>query len=173
MKPIFPRPPFRVIRRRRGGFTLIEIMVVVGIIGLMAAMGMPSITRALQKEGMRKAVSDVEDVFFTARERAIISGHVVRAVFHIQDRRFEVEGGGGVDAHSGKTASATLPDGINFAMFDIYHQDYAESDTAWIYFQPDGTCDDGVVIALVGRGQKKIITLDFATGMPQAKDEFR
>jgi len=162
--------------RPRGGgaFTLIEIMIVVGIIGLVAAMGVPSILKELQKEGMRKAVSDVEDVFFTARERAIISGHTVKAVFHIQDRRFGVEGeGDGVNAHSGKTTSATLPSGIEFGMFDIYHQDYAESESAWIFFNPDGTCDDGVVIALLGRGEKKFITLDFATGTSKALNEFR
>ena len=37
-------------------------MVVVAIIGLIAAMGLPSIIMALQKDGMRKAVSDVQDI---------------------------------------------------------------------------------------------------------------
>ena len=49
------------------------LLVVVAIIGLMAAMGVPSIVKALQKEGMRKAVSDVQDVFFSAREQAIVA----------------------------------------------------------------------------------------------------
>jgi prepilin-type N-terminal cleavage/methylation domain-containing protein len=164
---------FPIAKAETGAFTLMEIMIVVAIIGLIAAMGMPSMFKALQKDGMRKAVSDVQDVFFTARERAIISGQTVKAVFHIQDRRFEAEGGGGLNGQSGKVASGTLPDGISFGMFDIYHQDYAESEAAWIYFNPDGTCDDGVVIALVGRGEKRFITLDFATGVPQAMSEFR
>ncbi len=34
-------------------------MIVVGIIGLMAAMGVPSILQMLHKEGMRKAVNDL------------------------------------------------------------------------------------------------------------------
>jgi type II secretion system protein H len=158
----------------RSGFTLMEIMIVVAIIGLVAAMGAPSLVRSMQKEGMRKAVSDVEDVFYTARERAVMSGHTVAATFYLQERRFEVEGGaGGGKNESGRVASGKLPDGIDFAMFDIYHQDFSQSEWTKIFFNADGTCDDGVVISLIGHGQKKFITLEFATGMPTASDEFR
>ena len=44
------------------GFTLIEIMIVVAIIGLMASIGVPSLITAMQKTGMRKALSEVQDV---------------------------------------------------------------------------------------------------------------
>ena len=47
--------------RCRRGFTLLEIMVVVAIMGLIMAMGVPSILSALKKDGMRKAVSDLQD----------------------------------------------------------------------------------------------------------------
>ena len=42
------------IRHSPLGFTLIEIMIVVAIMGLVAAMGLPSIIKALQKEGIEK-----------------------------------------------------------------------------------------------------------------------
>ncbi len=154
-------------------FTLIELMVVVGIIGLLAAMGMPSLFKSMQKEGMRKAVSDVEDVFFSAREQAIINNKKVAVVFYPHDRRFGVEGtaagedGSVVNSHSGKTVVATLPAGVEFGMLDIYRQEYVQSDWAKIYFNSDGTSDEAVIVLIAkGGAEDRKITLEYATGMP-------
>ena len=72
-------------------FTLIEIMMVVAIMGLMAAMGLPSIMMALKKEGMRKAVDDIEQVCSEARGRAITHNQNVCVVFYPEEKKFEVE----------------------------------------------------------------------------------
>jgi type II secretion system protein H len=155
------------------GFTLIEIMIVVAIIGLIAAMGAPSIGKALQKEGMRKAVSDVEDVFFSAREQAIFQNKKVAVIFYPNQNRFGVEGtsagsdegGTVVNHHSGKTLVATLPEGVQFAMLDIFRQDYVQSDWARVFFNPDGTADEAVIV-LISKGRTQKITLEYATGLP-------
>jgi prepilin-type N-terminal cleavage/methylation domain-containing protein len=152
----------------QAAFTLIEIMIVVGIMGLVAAMGLPSIFKALDKEGMRKGVSDVEDVFFSAREQAIVGDKKVAVIFYPRQNRFGVEGAvAAVNTHSGKTLIATLPDGVQFGMLDIFRQDYVQSDWAKIFFNPDGTCDEAVVV-LIAKGSAQKITLEYATGLPVA-----
>ena len=156
----------------RAAFTLIEIMVVLAILGLVAAMGMPPLLKALQKNGMRKALGDIQDVCFSAREKAIWTQQKVAVVFYPQQRTFGVEGSAGgetMNLRSGKVTSATLPDGIEIAMLDIFRQDYAESEWAKVFFNADGTCDEAVIV-LIGRGEREKITLDFATGQPEVSD---
>jgi len=150
-----------------------EVMIVVGIIGLLAAMGMPAFLKAMHKEGMRKAVGDVEDVFFSAREQAIIRNQTVAVAFYPREGRFGVEGaavgegGGAVNAHSGKTLVATLPEGVQFGMLSIYRREYVDSDWAKIFFNADGTSDEAVIVLIAkGGAQAEKITLEYATGMP-------
>lgn len=153
-------------------FTLIEIMVVVAIIGLMAAIGMPSIINALRKEGMRKALSNVEDVCFSARQEAIVQQRTTDVVFYPRQGRFGLEGTSAnststtTNAHTGKVTGSSLPSGIHFAMLDIYHKDFTESDWARVHFYPDGTADETVIV-LAGRGATEKITLDYVTGSPK------
>jgi prepilin-type N-terminal cleavage/methylation domain-containing protein len=150
--------------KSRRAFTLIEIMVVVAIIGLIAAMGVPSMVKVLQKDGMRKALGDLEDVCFSARQQAIFSRQKTAVLFIPAEGSFSVEGGGG-GPKNGKVTSSKLPDGIHFAMLDIFRQDYAGSEWARVFFYPDGTSDETVIV-LVGRGESEKVTLDYATGTP-------
>ena len=71
-------------------FTLIEVMIVVAIIGLMAAVSAPSLFAMLQKDGMRKAVGDVTDLLGSARAQAILKGETTYVEFHPADNRLKM-----------------------------------------------------------------------------------
>ena len=156
--------------RRPPAFTLIEIMIVVAIMGLIAAMGVPSILQTFRKDGMRKAVSDVMDVCSEARTRAILQNQTAAIVFYPHERRFGVEGAaGGKNASSGRVTSATLPAGVEIAMLDINLQDYGGSDWARVFFYPDGTSDE-MTLVLLSQGEQRKITLEFSTGLARVSD---
>ena len=152
---------------RPRGFTLIEIMVVVAIMGLIMAMGVPSLLASLKKEGMRKAISDIQDVCAQARGQAIMQNRIVAVTFHPLDRSFSTDGGGA--GASGKVTSSALPQGVFFAMLDINLMDFGASDVAWVRFFPDGTSDEMTVV-LHAKDQWRKITLEYSTGIPMLSD---
>jgi type II secretion system protein H len=150
------------------GFTLIEIMVVVAIMGLIMAMGVPGILSALKRQGLHKAILDLQDVFAQARGEAIMQNRTVAVVFHPLAKSFSVEGGGG-GSIAGKVSSATLPEDVDFAMLDINMMDFGASDAAWVHFHPDGTCEE-MTIVLHYKDEGRKMTLEFSTGIPMISD---
>ncbi len=149
-------------------FTLVEIMVVVAIIGLIAAMGLPSMLRVTQKEGMRKAVSDLTDVCAAARSKAVFANATVAVIFHPAEKTFSVEGGG-PGKGSTNVSESKFPANVDIAMLDINLQDFGASEWARVRFYPNGTSDEMTVV-LHDRLEWKKITLEFATGIASVSD---
>ena len=72
--------------RRTRAFTLIEIMVVIGIMAIIFAIAMPSVYRQMHKDSMRQAVTDVLEACSRARERAILTGQTCEVHLRPVDR---------------------------------------------------------------------------------------
>jgi len=66
------KPMLKSLRRRgEAGFSLVELLVVVGIIGIMVAVGIPAIATYIKNYRIRGAAAQVAGEFQTARARAI------------------------------------------------------------------------------------------------------
>jgi prepilin-type N-terminal cleavage/methylation domain-containing protein len=68
---------------RRAGFTLIEIMVVVGIVALFAAMAVPSWLAYQRNAQLRTAARTVSNAFSYARAHALATGNRHNVVFAV------------------------------------------------------------------------------------------
>ena len=142
----------------RGAFTLVEIMIVVAIVGLILALCVPSLLPMIQKEGMRKAVSDVTDLLGDARAQAILKNEKTYVSFRPADNR--------LDSSIGK--SVTLPDGIAMEAIGINLMDFSQTEESRVYFYPNGTSDELTLVLHSGTDWRKI-SLEFSTAIASAE----
>jgi prepilin-type N-terminal cleavage/methylation domain-containing protein len=172
---------------RSHAFTLIEIMVVIGIMAIVMTMSVPMVYKIWRKEPMRQALSDVQEVLMNARRNAIMSGSMAEVVFHPRERRFEVSGGGGgspagaVNVSTGDMSAVTTPgsglsgqfsEDIAIRMLDINLMPFADAEAARVRFYPNGTCDEMMLIIQDGNtGEQRGVTLEITTSLTSTLNE--
>ena len=107
-------PCFSSIVRRKSSivnaFTLIELMMVVAIIGLIMATGVPAILSITHEAPLRKAVNDMMEICSHARAQAILGGQTTTIVFHPRVRQVALSGGAGC-ARASRASHARGPGG--------------------------------------------------------------
>lgn len=144
--------------KRFRAFTLIEIMVVVAIMGIVLAMGVPSLVRASRKEGMRKAVSDIIDACSDARADAILNSKTSDMVIRPLDRTI-----------SGGKFTATFDDNISIETLGVNFQELKDAEEAKVHFYPNGTCDEFTIVMQSSDDKGRQIDLEIMTGLAEVK----
>jgi len=147
--------------RAGGGFTLIEIMMVVAIIGLTLMMGLPAFLHATQREGMRKAEYDVVTACQEARRAAIMNNQRTDLVFHPLDGTFEVPGA---------FKMARLPVDVSIDTMGVNFIESKNLEQANVHFFPNGTSDEFTILLHSNGGQMIEIDLDTIAALPVIKN---
>lgn len=177
-----PNQPTERASSRTAAFTLIELMIVVGIMLLIAGTGIPPFARAMRKEGLRKAVSDVVEGCSHARAHAILQGVptelIVRADGQISVRpmaaRKTEDGIESIGLETSSTAGGAatftgrLPDDIAVKALGVNFQDQMEQAEAHVRFFPNGTCDEFAIVLASATGEQ-LVTLDVITALADVK----
>jgi prepilin-type N-terminal cleavage/methylation domain-containing protein len=73
------------LNKRRGGFTLVEIMIVVAIIALLAAIAVPGFLRARKRSQASRIINDLRLIDSAVDQYAIENNKASQAVVNIAD----------------------------------------------------------------------------------------
>ena len=151
---------------------MLELMMVVAIIGLLMATGVPAILSVTREAPMRKAVNDVMEICSQARAVAILRGQTVTVGIH--PRTHEMDLGVGAEAiGASRMPSRVGGTSVNSSTFDssvviealgINNLDYTDSDDARVRFFANGTSDE-MTLVLSSGGDYRKITLEVTTAL--------
>ncbi len=172
---------FRPGSGARQAFTLIEIMVAIGIVAVILTIAIPSVYQQMHKDSMRQAVADVVEACSQARARAIMDGVVVEVSIRPKDRRISAmaTGSRAQSAEAAMDAEGGAPSGGGGPVFAASISEHIWIEEALVFqaadralvdevickFYPNGTCDPLEVRLKSDRNELRIITTDVITGI--------
>jgi prepilin-type N-terminal cleavage/methylation domain-containing protein len=159
------------------GFTLMELMMVVAIIGLMMAAGVPAILSITREAPMRRAVNDVVEICHRARAQAILQGQTTAVVFHPRLRQVAFSGGTDASAPAGPASRAgrkavnttELDSSVVIEGLGINNMDYTDSEEGRVRFFSNGTSDE-MTLVLSSGGEYRKITLEETTALASVRN---
>lgn len=170
----------------RSAFTLVEIMIVVAILGVVLGFGIPSMFRALNREGIRAATSDVLEACAKARAAAILSGSMVELQIIPESRQFsvqsasvpesqrsvldprpELEGEGEAPPPRPAFApfSVTLSDTIVIELLDVNFLESKDAEQVRIRFHPNSTADEFTIVLRSPSDEWRKISIEVTTAL--------
>jgi prepilin-type N-terminal cleavage/methylation domain-containing protein len=79
------RNMFKQLRRKRGGFTLVEIMIVVAIIALLAAIAVPGFLRARKRSQASRILNDLRLIDAAVDQYAIETSKSTGSTVNVSD----------------------------------------------------------------------------------------
>ena len=159
-------------RAGAGAFTLIEMMIVVGIIAIVMGVSVPMLIRTFRREALRQAVCDIVEVASNARAMAIQRGETVDLVFNPESRTVSVGGGSGGGGEGEKSSllkkdrmATSWPDSLTLEMLDVNFVEHRTMPEARVRFFPNGTCDEATLILRNDANEYRMVYWEVLTGL--------
>ena len=129
--------------RRQSGFTLLEVLVVMAIVGVVAGMVLPALQAGARQSAVRRSVREFISAARQASARAVSSRRPVALVVWPDDGAFGIEGLDGRYelpdfADFGEIVGGSEAEGDKEIRFDFYPTGSSAGGSVEIEFSPDG-----------------------------------
>ena len=138
--------------RTAGGFTLMELLVVLGVLGLVLALAVPSFSRALPALELRTDARNVASALREARALAIGRNQETTLTIDAEQRSLRL----------GDGAPIRLSPHLGMSLLTA-GSETAETGTGGISFFPDGTSTGGRITLVLGERQRHVV-VDWLAG---------
>lgn len=139
------------------GFTLLELIIVLIIIGIIIAVGIPKIFKGIESVKSRSLLSDIVMFLRKTRMDALSSSKTIKVSIKLQEKIFETD--------NGNTFSIPDDAGVSINVEDEYL--YVDVDETSFTFYPNGMASGSKLILSDEDENDKIavISLDPLTGL--------
>lgn len=150
--------------RRSGGFTLVELILVLFLAGLLAALVAPSVSRTLESSRLLGGASEVRATLSLARTLSASAGRERSVLFDLETGEYGI---------AGESRRRLLPEGIRFDSIRVGDalvergQPSREPGPRARFF-PDGGAEETEVVLTAAGGGKRRIVVDPLTGLAEA-----
>lgn len=148
--------------RAQAGFTLLELMAVLALMGLLLGLVLPSLLRSWEREKDRAALRELTATLRTARSEAVTRGRKVRLFLNLKTGRYRLEG---------STQEGTLT-GVSLDDASLVWQN-PEKSQGYIAFFGDGSSSGGKLALVESTGRRYLLEVKPVTGKVSLGSEVR
>lgn len=165
-----------VFGKSKQGFTFLELMVVLFIIGLIAAIALPNLQGLLPGYKRREFIANLQTIFSLTRQHALATNKAHRVFFDFKKRTIQVEYEDTISKEGQpifkpvqgtyQKYSLQWPETVEIKQFYIQGQDEMaragrEVLTGWVYIVPQGYAQDLIINMMDGSKQISLVLNPF------------
>jgi general secretion pathway protein H len=147
--------------RSAGGFTLLEMMIVLVVAGIVVAVAVPSFQPAITGMQLRSAAQDVASGLRHVRGHALATGREQVFTLNVTNHWYRV---------SGRKKTYGLPGSVKLDLFTADQEISEDGQGGTIRFYPDGSATGGRV-TLSASGRKFRVDVNWLTGAIAVRED--